>query len=358
MNADILDGAILSVQQAEQALEAAKRDLYEARQSFDRLMSSRSASASDASSIIANGVKLGQVNAVYDDATAMVIVINDEAETQKPPSPRIGSHGTVGTADNTSYADSCRIDIEEDDDPGYLEFLTFLQSGNPPSVPTIVRKEEVSSSKDEDIAYSHKTIDLKQLTNLSDLFLIPEEASVGASVSSIADASTSNRTHSFSSTACNKVVVYGCTPDAIHVTEGLYHKFGLKDGVPSYSKIALYEGRETMFNIGRWRVNNGLKKWYITGIRQETRTDSSSNLKRTKLKKLAFYYAYSNDDLPPADGWMECTEGKETFLSPAYVARGCSLGRSFEYPSPICIEKQWRTSSFWSKRNWSDRITL
>ncbi|KAL3801083.1 hypothetical protein HJC23_002376 [Cyclotella cryptica] len=357
MDVDGLEGAVLSVQKAEHALEAAKRDLYEARKSFDRLMSSRSAAASDASTIIAYGVKPDDVKAVYDDATAMVIFINDDSDAQKPTSPRFGSHGTVGTADNTSYTDASRVDLEEDDDPGYLEFLSFIRSGPPPSVPTVENKTEVSS-KDEDIAYSHKTIDLKQLTNLSDLFLIPEEASVGASVSSIADASTSRRADSFTSTACTKVVVYGCTPDAIHVTEGVYHKFGMKDGVPSYSKIALYEGRETMFHIARWRVNNGLKKWYITGIREEPSNDASCKHKGKKLKKLAFYYAYSNDDLPPADGWMECTEGKETFLSPAYVARGCSLGRSFEYPSPICIEKQWRSSSFWSKRNWSDRMTL
>lgn len=338
------------VETAEQALENAKRDLQEARQSLSRLMSERAASSPAASSLIADGVKKGQVTAYYDAETATVVYINDK------PSPRANLHGTVSTADNTSLTDSpvaCSFD-PDDDDEGYLEFLAFIGAGSLPNNPS-------SSSDDEDDDNSYENIDLERLQNRSsELYKIPEEGSVDddndvKSVSTIGQASTSARTLSSSLGMCNKVIVHGCTPDAIHIVAGVYHKFDTRDGVPCYSKIAKYEGKETMFNIGRWKVNNGVRKWYITGVRQDEFSASGK-----KLKKLAFYYAYSNEDLPPTEGWMECTEGKETFLWPAYVARGCSLGRSFEYPPPISLEREWRNnSSIWSRSSrGNDMMTL
>eukprot|EP01083_Nonionella_stella_P290351 987983_1 len=61
----------------------------------------------------------------------------------------------------------------------------------------------------------------------------------------------------------------GCT--AVELTEcglseinGKYHQFGSSDGVPAYSKIDSYKGKEAIFTIGRWKSESGLKKWCIT----------------------------------------------------------------------------------------------
>jgi hypothetical protein len=361
---------IMSLQQqveaAQRALETAQRDLLNARQSMDRLMTNKAA----ADSTLCEKVDQTKVTAYYDAATASVVFIGGDDITKKPKevdSPRNHSHETVSTADNTSCGAGFpsspgifRLDTDEeiDEDPGYLDFLAYLNSSGTPPAKSNANQKKKAIVYVEDIELSQKEINARKLRSVCDLFNIPEEASIRApsEVSSIADASTSNRNDSFPPSTCNKVIVHRCTPDAIHAIEGVYHKFETRDGVNCYAKIGSYEGQETMFSIGRWKVNNGLKKWYITGIRQERKF-----MGKTLNKKLAFYYAYSNDDLPPADGWMECVEGKETFLWPAYIAKGCSRVKCFEYSSPITIEREWRRSSrgsFGSMKKFNSAMTL
>mmetsp|Transcript_3277 Transcript_3277/g.8354 ORF Transcript_3277/g.8354 Transcript_3277/m.8354 type:complete len:625 (-) Transcript_3277:145-2019(-) len=96
---------------------------------------------------------------------------------------------------------------------------------------------------------------------------------------------------------------------------GKYHRFGMHDDVPAYSKVTHFGGKEMMFNISRWQSNNGTKKWYITA----TVPCGSS-----RQKQLVFYVAYSPSffNRPPRKTWMAVTEGNELFLSPEYKGRG------------------------------------
>ena len=71
-----------------------------------------------------------------------------------------------------------------------------------------------------------------------------------------------------------------------------------------------------MFYMGRWRANNGTRKWYITCT-----WDGEEGKRPTQL---AFYVAYSVRKFshPPEKGWMVVPQGKEFFLSPSYEGRG------------------------------------
>eukprot|EP00585_Thalassiosira_rotula_P003174 CAMPEP_0196133050 /NCGR_PEP_ID=MMETSP0910-20130528/2432_1 /TAXON_ID=49265 /ORGANISM="Thalassiosira rotula, Strain GSO102" /LENGTH=699 /DNA_ID=CAMNT_0041392731 /DNA_START=86 /DNA_END=2182 /DNA_ORIENTATION=+ len=113
---------------------------------------------------------------------------------------------------------------------------------------------------------------------------------------------------------------------------GRYHRFEIIDGVPSYSKIQSYEGKEAIFTIGRWNSdsndddngnndndddnnngddnnNNGnggttsSKKWHVTATIPH------------REKELAFYVAYAPSSArhPPSKNWM-VVEGNEDFL--------------------------------------------
>mmetsp|Transcript_33823 Transcript_33823/g.57443 ORF Transcript_33823/g.57443 Transcript_33823/m.57443 type:complete len:546 (+) Transcript_33823:342-1979(+) len=108
------------------------------------------------------------------------------------------------------------------------------------------------------------------------------------------------------------VEVTNCGIPAIN---GRYRRFGEQDGVPSYSKVANYEGREVMFTLGRWETNNGSRKWYITGTVPND----------DRPRQLAFYVAYARprfQRLPPENGWMAVVRGSEMFLAPEYQERG------------------------------------
>eukprot|EP00580_Thalassiosira_gravida_P014977 CAMPEP_0201664852 /NCGR_PEP_ID=MMETSP0494-20130426/6191_1 /ASSEMBLY_ACC=CAM_ASM_000839 /TAXON_ID=420259 /ORGANISM="Thalassiosira gravida, Strain GMp14c1" /LENGTH=277 /DNA_ID=CAMNT_0048143705 /DNA_START=257 /DNA_END=1088 /DNA_ORIENTATION=+ len=98
---------------------------------------------------------------------------------------------------------------------------------------------------------------------------------------------------------------------------GRYHRFEIIDGVPSYSKIESYEGKEAIFTIGRWNSNSNdnsdnnndndndddnnndsgtssSKKWHVTATIPH------------REKELAFYVAYAPSFArhPPSKNWM------------------------------------------------------
>ena len=111
---------------------------------------------------------------------------------------------------------------------------------------------------------------------------------------------------------CNSIFVTKCGVSEI---DGRYHRFECSDGIPSYSKIGTFEGKEVMFTIGRWETNSGTKKWYITG------TVPGGN----RPKQYAYYVAYApsrNVALPPEKGWMVVVDGNELFLAPKYKGAG------------------------------------
>ncbi len=62
---------------------------------------------------------------------------------------------------------------------------------------------------------------------------------------------------------------------------GKYHRFEISDGVPSYSKIDLSDGKEALFTISRQSTNAGTKMWHIT-----------ATIPRRE-RELAFYVAYA-----------------------------------------------------------------
>ena len=104
------------------------------------------------------------------------------------------------------------------------------------------------------------------------------------------------------------VEVVGC---GISQVNGSYLKFDARDGVPTYSKIEIFEGYETMFTIGRWAATNGTRKWYITAI-----------VPGQSRSKSVFYVSYSMSNVPPKEGWMVVDEGFDLFLVPEYAEKG------------------------------------
>lgn len=101
----------------------------------------------------------------------------------------------------------------------------------------------------------------------------------------------------------------------ISEVNGRYCRFGVRDGVPAYAKIAKYDGKEAMFQLCRWQsFANGTKKWYITAIIPGGGADTYR----------AFYCAYAPSfyNRPPRRGYMAVLEGDELFLSPKYKGRG------------------------------------
>eukprot|EP00571_Detonula_confervacea_P008126 CAMPEP_0172318372 /NCGR_PEP_ID=MMETSP1058-20130122/34731_1 /TAXON_ID=83371 /ORGANISM="Detonula confervacea, Strain CCMP 353" /LENGTH=314 /DNA_ID=CAMNT_0013033201 /DNA_START=34 /DNA_END=978 /DNA_ORIENTATION=- len=113
----------------------------------------------------------------------------------------------------------------------------------------------------------------------------------------------------------------GCS--AIEVTEcgipeinGKYHRFESSDGVPAYSKIDSYEGKEAIFTIGRWKSDTGSKKWYTTATVPQGKSPP---------KQIAFYVAYATSFVihPPKKNWM-VAEGGEP--SPDFEGRGILPG--------------------------------
>lgn len=106
------------------------------------------------------------------------------------------------------------------------------------------------------------------------------------------------------------VEVVGC---GISQVNGSYLKFDARDGVPTYSKIEIFEGHETMFTIGRWAATNGTRKWYITAI-----------VPGQSRSKSVFYVSYSMSNVPPKEGWMVVDEGFDLFLVPEYAEKGVS----------------------------------
>mmetsp|Transcript_33047 Transcript_33047/g.69362 ORF Transcript_33047/g.69362 Transcript_33047/m.69362 type:complete len:264 (-) Transcript_33047:74-865(-) len=138
---------------------------------------------------------------------------------------------------------------------------------------------------------------------------------------------------------------------------GRYHRFEIIDGVPSYSKIQSYEGKEAIFTIGRWNSdsndddngnndndddnnngddnnNNGnggttsSKKWHVTATIPH------------REKELAFYVAYAPSSArhPPSKNWM-VVEGNEDFLEEGrYEGRGV-------HPVPVIVPQHVETTT-------------
>ena len=109
----------------------------------------------------------------------------------------------------------------------------------------------------------------------------------------------------------------GC---GISQVNGSYLKFDARDGVPTYSKIEIFEGHETMFTIGRWAATNGTRKWYITAI-----------VPGQSRSKSVFYVSYSMSNVPPKEGWMVVDEGFDLFLVPEYAEKGVSEAPILEW---------------------------
>jgi len=106
---------------------------------------------------------------------------------------------------------------------------------------------------------------------------------------------------------CNWVEV---SESGIPQINGRYHRFEISDGVPSFSKIDTYEGREAIFTISRWdQSDTGSKKWCITGTVPPN-------------KQLGFYVAYAPSFVrhPPLKNWMSITENGEPSYD--YIGQG------------------------------------
>ncbi|KAL7552732.1 hypothetical protein ACHAWF_015970 [Thalassiosira exigua] len=112
--------------------------------------------------------------------------------------------------------------------------------------------------------------------------------------------------------SCSAIEVTEC---GIPEVKGKYHRFESSDGVPAYSKIDMYGGKEAIFTIGRWKSGTGTKKWCISAI-VPGRSGSQTN-------QYAFYVAYAPSFAlaPPKKGWM-VLEGGEPFLSTEFEGRG------------------------------------
>ena len=126
---------------------------------------------------------------------------------------------------------------------------------------------------------------------------------------------------------CNWVQVVEC---GIPQINGKYHKFEYSDGVPSYSRIDKYEGKETMFTIGRYQSNNDTgssKKWYITAT-------VPPNI------QLAFYVAYAPSFVkhPPKKNWMTITDNGEP--CDEYVGAGVRKVPVIEHEPDLQQQKQ------------------
>lgn len=97
--------------------------------------------------------------------------------------------------------------------------------------------------------------------------------------------------------SCSAIKIIDC---GITEINGKYHRFDTSDGLPAYSKIDHYEGREAIFTIGRWKLESGSKarKWYITATIPQGG--------KSPPKHIAFYVAYAPSFVmhPPKKNWM------------------------------------------------------
>mmetsp|Transcript_7665 Transcript_7665/g.16685 ORF Transcript_7665/g.16685 Transcript_7665/m.16685 type:complete len:409 (+) Transcript_7665:59-1285(+) len=121
---------------------------------------------------------------------------------------------------------------------------------------------------------------------------------------------------------CNAITVTDC---GIPEVNGKYVSFDSSDGVPAYSKIDSYNGKEVIFTIGRWKSDAGPKKWYITATAPGGRRKGSSS-SSSEPNKFVFYVAYATSFAvhPPKKNWM-VVEGRnddDHTLPPEYEARG------------------------------------
>ncbi|KAL7552730.1 hypothetical protein ACHAWF_015968 [Thalassiosira exigua] len=136
-----------------------------------------------------------------------------------------------------------------------------------------------------------------------------------------------------------EIEVTGCGVPEIN---GKYQRFEKFDSVPSYARIAKYDGQEVMFRVSRWRANNGTRKWYITA----TAPGGDRPIHH------AFYVAYAPSffNYPPRKSWMVIAEGEELFLSPEYKGKGT-------YPVPAIVLENDDATSVSSKKSASMRIS-
>jgi len=171
--------------------------------------------------------------------------------------------------------------------------------------------EKTNVNRDH-VTYREEIIEIKKLSDSPGAIAMAEKEIKATckgnnETISVVDQTTSDRT-----ICCSAVEVTEC---GIPEINGRYHRFESSDGVPAYSKIESYEGKEAIFTIGRWNSNTGVKKWRITAA-----VPGGMDL---CTKQLAFYVAFAPSFVlhPPKKNWM-IEEGGDLFLPPEYEGRG------------------------------------
>lgn len=232
-----------------------------------------------------------------DKATKMTTVFAispDRTESTAAPSVETGI-SEEENEDAQSRASALSAALEKEDEAETIEYEIFKQHlrdhYSPPRTENVA---QVSSTEavDQVSNFEPMQIDMVTMDTIHEEPIDPEDGVAS-------------------------VEVVGC---GISQVNGSYLKFDARDGVPTYSKIEIFEGHETMFTIGRWAATNGTRKWYITAV-----------VPGKSRSKSVFYVSYSMSNVPPKEGWMVVDEGFDLFLVPEYAEKGVSEAPILEW---------------------------
>ena len=102
----------------------------------------------------------------------------------------------------------------------------------------------------------------------------------------------------------DEMVVEGCGISAIN---GIYRRNGTYNDAPKYVHSARYDGLDLVFTLYRYNYGSTELRWYISIIGEGSR-----------LSDTDFYYAVSEDPLPPRTGWI--SENREDAPPPTVRA--------------------------------------
>jgi hypothetical protein len=217
--------------------------------------------------------------------TTVFAISPDRTESTAAPSVETGI-SEEENEDAQSRASALSAALEKEDEAETIEYAIFKQH----------LRDHYSPPRTENVAQGNNTEAADQVSNFEPMQI--DMVTMDTIIEEPADPED----------GVASVEVVGC---GVSQVNGSYLKFDARDGVPTYSKIEIFEGHETMFTIGRWAATNGTRKWYITAI-----------VPGQSRSKSVFYVSYSMSNVPPKEGWMVVDEGFDLFLVPEYAEKG------------------------------------